>query len=166
MTTTSTQDTHPYGGYGISGYRSAGGEETERFEAFVTLHGQRVIHVSNAGEGGCHRYQPARPGDYAGFRDALTEFEDYATMWNRDGPYAGIEDSDALVYRLLEVDLLNRKRSIVFTLDGEDFFETGRARRLGTDVAHEDAVAYLRQAYAGRHAAVWNKQRSAFVPID
>ncbi len=165
MTNTTAQDAAPYGGYGISGYRSAGGEETERFEAYVTLHGRKVIHVSNDGNGSCHRYQPVA-GDYTGFREALRDFETFARHWNRDSKYAGSEDGDALTYRLLEVDLLNRKRSIVFTIDGEDFFATGTARRLEAVVTYEEAVAYLHQAYPGLHAAIWNKTRSEFVPID
>lgn len=53
-----TPTTTLYGGYAITALKEAGGEETPRFEAYITKDGDRIIHVSNDGHGSSHRYQP------------------------------------------------------------------------------------------------------------
>lgn len=158
-----TSLTTPYGGYAITSVKEAEGREGPMFSATITLNGQRAIHVSNDGNGSCHRYQPIH-GDYEAFRAALVDFETFARHWNQDDPHAGIEDSDALVYRLLEVAELNRKRVPIFLLDGEDFFATGVAHGLRS-TSHDEAVLYLRAAYPGR-VRLWSRERSEFVSVD
>lgn len=69
--------------WGVSGYRTAGGEETVRFEAYITLNGKRVLHASNDGRGGCNNYQNLtghlyQGGEYAKLeadvKDAMRQF--------------------------------------------------------------------------------------------
>ncbi len=159
-----TMPTTPYGGYAITGMKEADGHEGTMFSAYITLEGEKILAVSNDGNGGCHRYDGVS-GDHEAFREALRAFEDYARHWNQDDRYAGIEDSDALTYRLLEVADLNRKRTPIFLLDDESYFETGRAHGLRA-TSHDEAVPYLRRVYPGRDARLWDRQRSDFVPVD
>ncbi len=139
---TQHQHIEPYAGYAVTNLKEAGGEESSRFEGIVTLHGRRVMHVSNGGEGGSHRYQPVGD-DWSAFRHALAAFERYATEWNHAGEFAGIEDGDQLINRLAEVYVLNRKRAILFLLDDENFWETGTARAFRTGVTLEQSVQHL-----------------------
>lgn len=163
MTTTSA--TQSFDGYSLICVREIPAPQGVAFDAIVVKDGRKVLHVYQGGEGGSHTYYPVDRNPKA-FAEALSAFEDFARHWNQDSPFAGQEDADALVWHLLEVATLNKKRSVVFTIDGEDYFETGVARRLGSAVTYEQALAYLRQAYPGRQASIWNKTRSEFVPVD
>lgn len=42
--------------WGVTGYHSCGGDETECFEAGITLNGKRVGRARNDGNGGCNSY--------------------------------------------------------------------------------------------------------------
>jgi hypothetical protein len=88
--------TSSIGGYSVTEVRTAGGDETWRFEARLLLDGQVIAVVSNGGEGGCHSYRPTDPSP----RAARAAFERFATACR--GPDGGFEDGDALIYRLLE----------------------------------------------------------------
>lgn len=82
----------------IASARFAGGDETPRFEVdLVRDDGVRIV-VSNAGEGGCHRYAPTLAGGWASIR----AFERCAAEW---GQAVGVrfEAEDALVYELIDL---------------------------------------------------------------
>ncbi|MBD8059012.1 hypothetical protein IC607_08530 [Cellulomonas sp. JH27-2] len=158
-------NTAAYAGYSVSHLREAGGEETLRFDAFVCLHGQRVMYVYNAGTGGSHVYQPVNE-DWGTFSDALAAFEAYAADWNAGTEYAGLEDHDQLVNRLVEVATVNRRRTVMFLLDGESFWTSGVARAFRAGVTHAQAVEVLTgPAYAHRSPRIWSRQHGDFVPV-
>lgn len=155
----------PYGGYAITSVREAGGEETPRFEAVVTLHDHKVLHVSNGGTGGSHSWQPVT-GDWGAFRAALGAFEAYAIGWNAASEFAGYRDGDQLVNRLADVYELNRRRTVMFLLDDEDYWTTGVAHAFGAGVTLEQAVTHLSgPEFAGRNPRVWDKAAGDFVPV-
>ncbi len=85
----------------MTNVREAGGDETLRFEAIVTLHGRRVFSVSNGGEGGAHRYGGLGPHPdaasaergWATSQAAIRAFEQYAAGWNAGGRYAALRGS-------------------------------------------------------------------------
>ena len=163
-----TDDMHaePYGGYGITHLREAGGEETLRFDAIITHHGRKVAYVYNAGEGGSHRYQPVTVDAGAAFTEALAAFETYAATWNVGGEFAGIEDCDQLVNRLVEVHHLNRRRTVMFLLDDESFWTSGVARAFRAAVTRAHPVEVLTgPAYAGRSPRIWDRTVGDFVPV-
>ena len=160
MTTTTTT---PLGGYALTSHKDEGGEETPRFTAYITKDGKKVIHVSNDGRGGSHHYR-AVSDDWAAFRQHEAQFNAFATEWNKDSEYAGHEDGDDLVYRLIDVAVLNRKRAVFFELDTDDFFNEGTARTLGAGVTYEQTLSHLRAQYGDR-ARIWNKQRCEFLPV-
>ncbi len=155
----------PYGGYALTNLHQAGGEETLRFEAFVTLHGRKVLHVSNGGVGGSHRYQPVTY-DWAGFRATLATFEGYAVGWNAGSEFAGYEDADQLVNRLIDVAALNRMRVVPFVLDGGDYWQTGECHRFTRSATREQVIAALTgPEYAHRTPRVWEKAVGDFVLV-
>jgi len=158
-------NTAAYGGYAVSHVREAGGEETLRFDAFVCLHRQKVMHVYNAGTGGSHVYQPVNER-WETFRDALAAFEAYAANWNAGTRFASLEDRDQFVNRLVEVAALNRRRTVLFLLDGEDFWTSGTARGFRAAVTHAQAVEVLSgPGYAHRNPRVWSRHAGDFVPV-
>lgn len=71
---------HPMDDWGIVGYRTAGGEETVKFEATITYKGQKVLHASNDGIGGPNRYDPLRGVD----RTIMQKFVADAKQWAAD----------------------------------------------------------------------------------
>ena len=163
-----TDDMHaePYGGYGITYLREAGGEETLRFDAIITHHGRKVAYVYNAGEGGSHRYQPVTVDAGAAFTEALAAFEQFAAEWNAGSEFAGYEDHDQFVNRLIDVHALNRRRGVLFLLDDESFWETGVARQFRAGVAQEQAVERLSgPEYVHRNPRVWDRTVGEFVPV-
>lgn len=151
----------PYAGYALTKVRTAGGDETARFEAILCLDGRLVAHFSNGGEGGSHRWSPVDPGGWA----EIDEFNAYAAKWNAGSGLAGIEDGDQLVNRLLEVDQMNRMRSTPFVLDGASFWETGEYAVLRGATAAQTVEALRSAAYAHRQPRVWSKMRGDFVPV-
>ncbi len=52
----------PIDRWGLAGYKEAGGEETVRFECYVTYDGKKVLIASNGGTGGCNHYSPLEAG--------------------------------------------------------------------------------------------------------
>ncbi|NTW38572.1 MAG: hypothetical protein HGA44_01595 [Cellulomonadaceae bacterium] len=156
-----TAPTPPHNGYALTKVRRAGGDETQRFDAVLTLDGQPVAHVSNGGEGGCNRWSPI---DLDGW-GAIDEFNRYAMAWNSTGEFAGIEDGDQLVNRLLEVDRFNRMRSLAFVLDGADFWTTGEYAVLRGATPAQTLEALRSAVYAHRQPRVWSKTVGDFMPV-
>jgi hypothetical protein len=152
-----------YGGYALVSYKSAGGDETPRFEAIITLNGKKIAYVSNGGTGGSNMTQPfAAQGGWA----AIRTLEDFAAEWAKGSQYAGIEDSDSLVYRLIEVVRTNRMRCVPYLLDGLDFWGTGEHYKAKAGFTYEQVVKGLSTPkYAARNPQVWNKKIGAFVAI-
>lgn len=156
--------TKPYGGYALTSFKEAGGDETLRFEAFITLNGKKVMHVSNGGTGGSHMYR-AVADDYAAFRAARDAFETFAKTWNADSEFAGIEDGDALVYRLIEVRALSRMRSVPFLLDDMDFWQSGECHKLRGTPSRAAVLDALRTTYVHRQPRIWVPEAGDFVPV-
>lgn len=157
----------PYGGYHLTHVREAGGNETLRFDAVLRHSGAPVAYVYNAGEGGSHVYQPAEPTvARAEFENGLAEFERFAAYWSAGSEFAGIEDGDQLVTRLLEVAVLNRMRKIAFLLDDQNYWRTGEYNVVRGSASREAVLAMLRQpAFAARNPRVWDRERCDWVPI-
>lgn len=154
-----------YGGYTVTNLREAGGEETLRFDAFLCLHGTKILYVYNAGTGGSHVYQPVNE-DWAGFRGVEAAFEAYAAEWNEGTEFGGIEDGDQLINRLVEVATLNRMRKVPFVLDDEDFWRSGECHQFQQAVSREQVAAVLSgPAYSHRNPRVWDKCTGDFVPV-
>lgn len=153
----------PFGGYSLTNLKEAGQVSTA-FEAILTKNGEQLAHVSNRGNGGCHNYFPVGHSGRAAFDAAMAEFEAFATEWL--GGDAGFEDGDALADHLIEVATLNRMRSTPFLIDDEDYFTTGRFRRI-PGASYEQTVETLRAMRdTGRNPRVWDKKQCAFVPIS
>lgn len=73
-------DPGPMDRYGVIGFKSAGGEETERFECKITLDGKPIIIASNDGNGGSNRYRPFK-WESAKDRELVVAFDKAATDW-------------------------------------------------------------------------------------
>ena len=166
--------TKSLGGYSLVSFKEAGGEETVRFEAYIALNGKKVMHVSNGGTGGCHRYGPVGPfktdaaatKGYADFRQAEVALEAFAAEWNKGTEFAGSEDADQFVDHLVEVAVLNKMRKVLFLVDDQDYFATGVASSFGAGVTYHQTVAELsKPKYAASKPRVWNKEQSAFVAV-
>lgn len=151
----------PYAGYSLTKVRTAGGAETLRFEAVLCLDGQPIAHVANGGEGRSHRWSPLDAGGWA----AIDAFNDYAALWNAGAEFAGIEDPDRLVNRLLDVAQLNRMRGLAFLLDGEDFWVSGQYAKFRGATAEQTLEALRSPVYAHRQPRVWSRMRGDFVPV-
>ncbi|MCR6647269.1 MAG: hypothetical protein NVV70_03685 [Cellulomonas sp.] len=161
-----TNTTTTYGGYAISNLREAGGEETLRFDGFLTLHGRKVIYLSNDGHGSSHRYQPVNE-KWDQFKRIRSDFQAYATAWNAASEFAGLEDSDQLVNRLIEVALLNRLRKVPFLLDNMDFWADGEYVQLAGSASREQVVRALNgPQYADRYPRVWDREAGDFLPVS
>ena len=152
----------PYGGYALSKAKRAGGDESVRFAAVLVIDGRPVAHVSNGGEGGCHRIDPV---DLGGWAD-LEAFSEYATNWNAGSEFAGFADQDQLVNRLLSVDELNRARSTPFLLDGEDYWQTGEHSAFRGATPAQTLEELRSPAYAHRHPRVWSRTVGDFVSVS
>lgn len=159
---THTPPSEDYAGYALKNLREAGGEETLRFEATLTLHGRAVAIVSNGGHGACHRYEPLERGG----RDDVDAFRQFAIRWNAGSELAGYADDDQLVDRLVEVARLNRSRRLLFLLDEVNYWTGGEARAVVGIPDRGDALNYLRREYAGRRVRYWNRNASDWVSLD
>ncbi|GAA3810736.1 hypothetical protein [Cellulomonas soli] len=160
-TTSTPAPTPPYNGYALTKVRRAGGAETERFEAVLTRDGRPIAHVANGGEGGSHRWSPIDPDGWA----AIDQFNEFAAAWNAGSELAGIEDGDQLVNRLLEVDQLNRKRSLPFLLDGADFWTSGEYAVFRGATPAQTLEALRSPMYSHRQPRVWSREVGDFIPV-
>jgi len=92
-------------------------------------------------------------------------FNDYAAAWNAGSEFAGIEDGDQLIGRLLEVDRPNRMRSLPLVLDSESFWVSGEYA-VFKGATRQQTLAALRSAvYAHRTPRVWSKMHGDFIPV-
>lgn len=153
------------GGYAITSYKEVPLGCGVAFTATITKDGGKVLTVENDGNGGSHMYRGVGT-DWAGWREAETAFEAFAQDWAKDTEYAGFEEADALVWHLIEVASLNRKRTPVFLLDDETYFKDGMYRTLPASASRADAVGYIAATYPGRNARVWDRDLSEFVPVE
>ncbi|NTW39977.1 MAG: hypothetical protein HGA44_08805 [Cellulomonadaceae bacterium] len=161
MQSTDLTPAPPYNGYALTKVRTAGGDETLRFEAVLVRDGRPVAHVSNGGEGGPHRWSPVDAGGWS----AIDRFNGYARAWNAGSELAGIEDGDQLINRLLEVAQMNRLRVLPFLLDGADFWTTGEYAVL-RGATHDQVLEALRSpVYAHRRPQVWSRMYGDFIPV-
>jgi len=153
------------GGYEITSYEEIAMGCGVAFTATITKDGKKVLTVENSGRGGCHTYGGVG-SDWAGWREAEAEFEAFAKEWNKNSGLAGFEDTDALVWHLIEVAALNQKRVVMFLLDDEDWFESGVGRSMKAGVTYEQAYTYIAKTFPGRSARIWNKTLSEFVTVE
>lgn len=65
--------------YSLKGYKSAGGDETERFEASLYVNGKRMAIISNNGCGGCNDIRPTKYTQAE--KDAIEKFYEDAKKW-------------------------------------------------------------------------------------
>ncbi len=68
-------DPSPLDRWGIKGYKTAGGDETVRFTATITLDGKPVLVASNGGRGANNHYAPYDERTSNSFRENLTQLE-------------------------------------------------------------------------------------------
>lgn len=153
------------GGYAITSYKEVEMGCGVAFSGTITKDGRKILSVENSGRGGSHLYGGVG-SDWAGWREAEAEFEAFAKEWNKDSDLAGFEDADALVWHLIEVAVLNKKRVVVFLLDDDDWFENGTGHSMKSGVTYEQAYAYIAKMFPGRNARIWNKTVSEFVPVE
>jgi hypothetical protein len=152
----------PYGGYAITRLREAGGDETTRFEATLTHHGQPIARVSNGGTGGSHTYRALRADGWA----AIDAFGQYAQGWNLESPYSGWCDDDQLVDRLISVARLNRMRRTPLVLDGGDPWQTGDIHVAPASMTRAEVLEMHRSpAYSHRQPRIWDGTVGDFVPV-
>ena len=135
------------------------------FTGTITEDGAPVLTVENGGRGGCYRYGGVGT-DWSGWREAGNAFEASAKDWNAGNEFAGFEDGDAFTEHLIAVAILNRKRTVVFLLDREDFFEDGAYRTLPASVPRAEAIAHIATTYAARNARIWDRGLSEFVHLE
>lgn len=165
--------TPPLGGYAVTRVRQHDGSDGISFSATITLHGQPVLRVLNAGEGGSNTYHPLSPrsatdalNQLTSYSAAIVALEEYAAEWARGREYAGFEDADALVDHLLTVAELNRARRVPFLLDDADFWATGKYCAFPASVSRPQVLEALRSpTYAGRRPRIWDPATAEFVPV-
>jgi hypothetical protein len=133
--------------YALTAIKLAGGEETPRFEARITLDGKNVGCVLNDGRGGCCRYS------WNGSEG--NKFE----AWIAANHPAGVEAEDHWVYaKLNEHDQHRRvvrasKKNTVFRLDGDppDTF-----RKVSGGPLRTASINWLRDRYGSKLTLVFD----------
>jgi len=146
------------GGYSLKNYRSAGGEETPRFEAVLTHEGKAIATVSNGGTGGSNMYR-----FHEGFDGPACKAFDAFIAENRSEDF---EPDDCFVFDLICLLDLARKRSVPFVLLGDDFFADGTFRTFGAKATFDEVLTVLRsEQYAKSSPLIFVKKTLSFVPV-
>ncbi len=125
--------------------------------ATLTLNGARVGLVHLALDGGHHHYEFTNP-----------QAEHAYTVFAEDLSPDALEPDDVLTDKLAVSDDLDRSPSVVFVIDEDDFFTTGRYRTYGPNVALDRVVEMLTGAHRPGGDVVpkvWVRG-SGFVPVD
>lgn len=149
-----TSHTHPYGGYALKAIKEMRTSDGVAFTATLTLDGKPLGTVENTGRGGCNLYRLSTHAEHQAFL-AFTKTLDPDTF----------EADDALIERLFLVAQLNKARTVVFILDGDDPFTTGAYRHYKSDVSLDEALRHLTgPGYNHKRPKVWVKARNEFVP--
>ena len=162
----SVRKDEPYGGYRLTKVRRMRGREGTAYSGVLAHNGKPIADVIQDGNGGSTliRFRDGQHGAAAyAFRETVA-----AHQWSEWEP------EEAFVDRLDTVDQMNRKRTIAFILEGDDFWGTGpdhtrwgvhRQARAGISLA--ELVRHLSgPGYEGKCPRVWVPERGDFVPVE
>lgn len=140
------------GPYALTQIRRGGGYETERFTATLTKNGKRIGVVDNDGYGGSNVY----------FEFTREDMDDFVAFAHAVTAPDAIGAVDRVIDRLLTIDAMNRKRTTIFVLPGDDFWATGQYRQVGGSSKADKASvkAWLDKTHPD--ALVWDKTVSDF----
>jgi hypothetical protein len=148
-----------YGGFRLTKVRTFRGRDGDGFSAVLTENARPVAEVVNEGNGGA---------SFVRFTDGPRSAPAvrFAAAGKVLAPDA-VEPDEDLVWRLVTVEEMNRKRAVAFVFDGDDFWTTGQHRQCPASMKLADAVGHLsRPGFEGRHPQVWDRVRGDFVPVD
>ena len=156
----------PFGGYRLTKIRRMVGREGPAYSGVLTRDGRPVADVIQDGNGG-----PTLIRFRAGQR---SEDAEHFTKLAQDLAGRTYEPDGVLVDRLATVEELNRKKAVVFVLDGDDPFSEGDDfNRWGTyhqfkqGLGRDAAARHLTQPqFEGKNPKVWVPERAAFVPVS
>ena len=152
----------PYGGYSLGCYEEYPrlSQETIAFACDIRRDGKIIGQAHNDGHGGCNSYS---------FEDMpeRTAFFAYALCWTHETgqEFAGIEDDAQFINRLAIVAQMNRRRAVMFVLDGDDFWNEGTYHEITSKIPCEAAIAHLRTQMSDQHPRLWSKERGDFVAV-
>ncbi|NAZ86009.1 hypothetical protein GTR00_07855 [Kineococcus sp. T90] len=146
---------HPHQRYGVAGYRES--EEPDgrvEWSCDLLRHGQGFGLVSDDGRGGDHRYA---------FTDAARG-EEFRTAARGLHPGAAAPE-DVLVDELITIRQMNALDRVAYCFAEDRFEELGEHRLAPPGMDVEQVRAALAAEHADRSPRVWDRTRSAMVPV-
>lgn len=151
----SLPSSHPLQRYSINGYQEAPSGDGVAWSCNLLRHGQSFGLVSNEGRGGAN--------DYA-FTDTARG-EEFLAAAHELFPDDG-EPEDTLVARVITIRQFNALDQVAYCLDDDRFDDLGEHRLAEPGSSFEQVRTELATRSAGRHPRIWDKGRSAMVPVE
>ena len=146
---------HPHQRYSVSGYREDELDERVSWSCDLLRHGQSFGLVAHDGAGGgANRYT---------FTDAARGEEFLAAA--RALHPAAAAPADVLVDELLTVRQMNALDQVAYCFDEDRFEELGEHRVADPGLTFEQVRELLATRYAAHHPRIWDRGRSAMVPV-
>ncbi|MGI4893762.1 MAG: hypothetical protein ACRYF3_01460 [Janthinobacterium lividum] len=147
---------HPHQRYSISGYQEQEqppGDDVA-WSCDLLRHGQSFGLVSNAGGTTADDYAFTDSARGAEFRTAARALHPTRTR-----------PEDVLVDELITIRQLNALDQVAYCVDGDRFEELGEHRLADPGLSVEQVRSDLATRYAGRNPRIWDRTRSAMVPV-
>lgn len=154
----SPSTTHPHQRYGVSGYQedldAPEDAEVVAWSCDLLRFGQSFGLVSNRGLGG--------PDEFS-FTDTARgeEFCAAARALHPDAAHP----EDVLVAELVTIRQMNSLDRVAYCLDEDRFEELGEHRLAEPGLTPEQVRRVLAREFADRHPRIWDRARSAMVPV-
>ncbi|WP_432489596.1 hypothetical protein [Kineococcus sp. SYSU DK018] len=145
---------HPHQRYSISGYQEHPTPDGISWSCDLLRHGQSIGLVTSTGRGTPDAYSFT---DTARGEEFLTAAHDL----HPDQPHP----EDVLVDELITIRQMNALDQVAYCLDGDRFEELGEHRLAAPGLTFEQVRAALAAEHAARHPRIWDKTRSAMVPV-
>ncbi|GAB3274847.1 hypothetical protein GCM10027586_21620 [Kineococcus gypseus] len=144
---------HPHPRYGVSGYREDEVDGRMSWSCELLRHGQGFGLVGGEDDGP-HRYT---------FTDEARG-EEFLAAARALHPDAAAP-ADVLVDELLTVRQMNALDQVAYCFDEDRFEESGEHRVADPGLTFEQVRELLATRYAAHHPRVWDRTRSAMVPV-
>ncbi|WP_337060185.1 hypothetical protein [Kineococcus sp. G2] len=145
---------HPHQRYSVSGYREEESGGRVAWSCDLLRHGQSFGLVAHDGGDGGNRYT---------FTDDARG-EEFLTAARGLHPRAAAP-ADALVDELITIRQMNALDQVAYCFAEDRFEETGQHRVADPGLTFEQVRELLATRYAERGPRVWDRSRSAMVPV-
>ncbi|WP_432492181.1 hypothetical protein [Kineococcus auxinigenes] len=145
---------HPHQRYSVSGYQERPSGDGFAWSCDLLRHGQSFGLVSDDGRGGS--------ADFT-FTDTARG-EEFLAAARRLHPDAD-RPADVLVDELITVRQMNALDQVAYCFEEDRFEESGEHRLAEPGLTFEQVRETLATRYAERRPRVWDRNRSAMVPV-